>query len=57
MAAPYIYPSANGACQDTRWLTLTRADDTGWPQNIHPEFQVYPGLYLFIFMIEPLTGQ
>ncbi len=30
--------------------------DTGWSQNIHPEFQVQPGLYLFTFMIEPLAG-
>ena len=33
-----------------------RGGDTGWSQNIHPEFQVQPGLYLFTFMIEPLEG-
>lgn len=109
LTVPYIYPSENGARQDVRWLTLTRADgtglrfragqplfhfsanhhswrdladtkyqhdlpsrpevhlhldaaqsglggDTGWSQNIHPEFQVNPGLHLFTFTIEPLAG-
>lgn len=31
--------------------------DTGWTQNIHPEFQVKPGLYPFTFMIEPVQGR
>ncbi len=110
LGVPYIYPTENGTRQDTRWLTLTRADgtglrfraiqphfhfsaqhhswrdlaaakyqhelptrpevflhldaaqsglggDTGWTQNIHPEFQVNPALYLFTFMIEPITSR
>ena len=29
--------------------------DTGWTQNIHPEFQVNPALYFCTFMIEPIV--
>ncbi len=28
--------------------------DTGWSQNIHPEFQLQPGLHLFTFLVEPV---
>jgi len=30
--------------------------DTGWTQNIHPEFQVPPGAHIFTFLVEPVTG-
>ncbi len=29
--------------------------DTGWTQNIHPEFQVQPGCHVLTFIIEPVN--